>query len=83
MGRVKSYQWGRPHILKPITRTGKTPYVILSKNRHMLQKSIHRLVEQSFISNQNNCKRINTYNSIRGIGYRLRMFIQSMFKFAE
>ena len=37
MGRIKSYQWGRPHILKPITRTGKTPYVILSKNRHMLQ----------------------------------------------
>lgn len=68
-GRVKSFKWGRPHILKKsITDKGYVKCA-LNKNGERQDKLVHRLVATAFIPNPENKPQVNHKNGIRDYNF--------------
>ena len=58
-GRVKSLKSNKEKILKPFARPNGYLGVTLSKKGKSITKSIHRIVAETFISNQNKLLQVN------------------------
>lgn len=70
-GRVRSFRRrsyqnnGKGHILKPVISNKGYEQVSLYKDKKQYQKSIHRLVAESFIPNPENKRTVNHKNCVK------------------
>ncbi|MBN2365735.1 MAG: NUMOD4 motif-containing HNH endonuclease [Calditrichaeota bacterium] len=64
-GRVKSFKYKTPRILKQSPNAEGYMRIVLYKNKKAYTKKVHRLIAQAFISNPQNFPCINHKNGIK------------------